>query len=373
MTVPYQNSSDYAKTITLPWWGIQLIAWLLFCVISFLSLTLWYGNPRWMHVWHIALQAISGAALTWPLSLLLPLANRGSVFRQFVFHLLLVVSVAFIWNIFRMATFDTMLDAPGIWNDFGGWYFTALLIFGLWTALYYIMQGYMVVAVERQQAETERLKRIEAENLSRQAQIKMLRYQINPHFLFNTFNSVSALIKTKRLDQARDMLSQLSDYMRYTLEQDQQVTTSLKDELDLLKIYLVIERVRYMDRLQSDFDIAEETLPASIPSMILQPLFENTMKYVIAGTVDAGHLRLTSRKQDGKMRITMEDTGHPNKDINEVLAELTKGVGLKNTEERLRTHYNSEGTMTLGASELGGLKVDLVFPFQTAQSISSPS
>ena len=272
-----------------------------------------------------------------------------------------------------MATFDQMLNASDIWNDFGGWYFTALLIFGLWTALYYIMQGYMLVAIERQQAESERLMRIEAENLSRQAQIKMLRYQINPHFLFNTFNSVSALIKTKRLDQAREMLSQLSDYMRYTLERDQHVSTSLKDELDLLKIYLDIERVRYTDRLQTDFRIAHDTLQAAIPSMILQPLFENTMKYVIAGTVKTGLIRLTSRRDKTRIHITMEDTGHPDKDIHEILSHLEKGVGLQNAEDRLRIHYKGEASLRLSVSDLGGLKVDLDIPFQDAYIVLGAS
>lgn len=320
-------------------------------------------------MFHIVLQALSGAGLTWPLTLILPVANRGSMVLRFISHLIIVTFVALVWNVFRMATFDAMLHAAGIWEDFGGWYFTALLIFGLWIALYYIMQGYMLVAVERQQAEAERIRRIEAENLSRQAQIKMLRYQINPHFLFNTFNSVSALIKTKRSDQAREMLSQLSDYMRYTLERDQHVITSLKDELDLLKIYLDIERVRYTDRLQTEFRIAPETLEASIPSMILQPLFENTMKYVIAGTVTAGHIRLSALKEGEYLNITMEDTGHPDKDIDEILSTLEKGVGLQNTEERLRTHYKGQAIMGLGVSNLGGLKIDLRLPFQDVSSL----
>jgi len=373
VTVPYQRKDDYTKSISLPWWGVQLIAWLLFCILSFLSLTLWYGDPRWMHVAHIGLQALSGAALTVPLSFLLPVANRGNVARRILLHLLLVSLFAFVWNVFRMATFDAMITASDIWEEFGGWYFTALLIFGLWSALYYIMQGYVAVAAERKQVEFEKLRRIEAENLSRQTQIKMLRYQLNPHFLFNTFNSVSALIKTNRSDQARDMLSQLSEFMRYTLEQDQQAETSFKEELDLLKLYLDIERVRYTDRLQTEFQIAPDTLEASIPSMILQPLFENTLKYVIVGTISDGLVRLTSRKVGDDLYITMEDTGHPDKDINEILSSLKKGVGLKNTEERLRTHYEDRGSLSLGVSDLGGLKIDLTFPFQNVRTLQDAS
>jgi len=112
-----------------------------------------------------------------------------------------------------MATFDVMLTAPDIWKDFGGWYFTALLIFGLWATLYYAMQAYTAIAAEREHAEAEQLRRVEAE-------MKMLRYQLNPHFLFNTLNSISALVKTNRSDQARKMISQLSHFLRLSLENE---------------------------------------------------------------------------------------------------------------------------------------------------------
>ena len=138
LTYNTPKQDDYTKVISLPWWGVQLIAWFLFCVLSFLSLTLWYGDPQWRHVFHIALQAITGAIVTWPLSLALPFVNRGGVFKRLVLHLLLIGTVALLWNLLRMATFEAMLNAPAIWKDFGGWYFTALLIFGLWSALYYI-------------------------------------------------------------------------------------------------------------------------------------------------------------------------------------------------------------------------------------------
>jgi len=314
-----------------------------------------------MHVVHIALQAISGAIVTWPLSKVLPFANRGGVIKRVIVHLLVVGIVAFLWNIFRMATFDAMLTAPDIWRDFGGWYFTALLIFGLWSALYYIMQAYTVVAIERKQTEIERLRRIEAESLSREAQMKMLRYQLNPHFLFNTLNSISALVKTKRSDQARKMISQLSHFLRLSLENEALIDVSLAEEMETLQLYLDIEKVRYTDRLTTDFEVDKDILDAQIPALILQPLFENAMQYAIAGQVKGGIIRLRGQLNDGIINLSVADTGQEQSEIN--LVEIKKGVGLQNIEGRMKAHYRGKGHVHYAVSDMGGLEVTLSFPY----------
>jgi sensor histidine kinase YesM len=347
----------------LPWWGVQLIAWFLFCILSFLSLTLWYGNPRWMHVFHIALQAISGAVVTWPLSAILPIANKGGLIKRLLAHLLLIGTIAFLWNIFRMATFDAMITAPDIWQDFGGWYFTALLIFGLWAALYYITQANSAVALERAQLEAEKLRRIEAESLSREAQMKMLRYQLNPHFLFNTLNSISALVRTKRSDQARTMITQLSRFLRLSLENDGLVEVSLSEELNTLQLYLDIEKVRYAERLTTKFDIDHGIQDAKIPALILQPIFENALKYAIAGQVKGGCVQLIGRLNDNQVSLSIADTGRPNMKVKDDVSNLSKGVGLRNIEERIKTHYQDDGSVSYRASHLGGLEVILSFPY----------
>ena len=341
---------------------MQFIAWFLFCVLSFLSLTLWYGDPRWMHVVHIALQALSGALVTWPLTFLLPFANRGGVLRRVLSHLLVVGMVAFLWNIFRMATFDMMITAPDIWQDFGGWYFTALLIFGLWASLYYIAQAYTAVAVERKQVEMERLRRVEAENLSREAQMKMLRYQLNPHFLFNTLNSISSLVKTKRSEQARKMITQLSHFLRLSLENEGLTDVSLSDELDTLKLYIDIEKVRYADRLTTQFIVDKDILNAKIPALILQPLFENALQYAIAGQVKGGLVRLIGKKHEGRITLSVADTGR--KDSQTDVTNIEKGVGLQNIEGRIKTHYGDEGEVRYKQADIGGLEVILSFPYK---------
>jgi len=358
-----RKTEDYSKSLTLPWWSVQLIAWLLFCVLSFLSLTLWYGNPRWMHVFHIALQAITGALVTYPLSLLLPTANRGGVFRRVVAHLLLVGAIAFIWNIFRMASFDAMITAPDIWQEFGGWYFTALLIFSLWAALYYVTNAYSAIFAERERVEAERIRRIEAESLSRETQMEMLRYQLNPHFLFNTLNSISALVKTQRSDQARTMISQLSHFLRLTLESQGSVEVALSEEIKTLKLYLEIEEVRYGDRLKTIFDVDSSLMDAKVPALILQPLFENSLKYSVAGKIKGGTISLRGRLRGNQATLEVTDTGDEAIDEKTLLSNLHKGVGLQNIERRMQTHFGDRASVCYDVSEASGLKVKLTFPY----------
>lgn len=365
-TLVYSNfkQDDFTKSISLPWWSVQLIAWGLFCILSFLSLTLWYGNPQWMHVVHIGLQAITGAIVTWPLALTLPFANRGGLARRVLGHLIIIGIVAFLWNVFRMSTFDFLLTAPDIWDDFGGWYFTALLIFGLWAALYYMMQAYTAIAAEREHAEAEQLRRVEAESLSREAQMKMLRYQLNPHFLFNTLNSISALVKTNRSDQARKMISQLSHFLRLSLESEGLVNVSLAEEIETLKLYLDIEKVRYTDRLITEFDVVEAIMDTQIPALILQPLFENALQYTIAGQVKGGNIRLKGRLVGDVVKLSVADSGKAQSKQNIDITELKKGVGLQNIEGRVKAHYGDNGRVQYAVSDLGGLEVKLSFPYK---------
>lgn len=315
-----------------------------------------------MHVAHIALQAATGAILTWPLERLLPLANRGGVVRRILAHLVLVGAIAFVWNILRMATFDAMLTAPNIWSDFGGWYFTALLIFGFWAALYYVSLAYTAIAVQRSAAERERLQRLEAESLSKEAQMKMLRYQLNPHFLFNTLNSISALVKTDRSEQARKMITQLSHFLRLSLDNDGVIDVTLAEEIETLKLYLEIEKVRYAERLTTVFDVSPDIMDAKVPALILQPLFENALQYAVAGQINGGSVRLEGKRMEGKVILRVSDTGHEKNKSRDFKA-IEKGVGLANTESRIKTHFAGQGAVGFDRSKLGGLEVTLTFPY----------
>src|SRR5690606_18654596 len=128
----------------------------------------------------------------------------------------------------------------------------------------------------------EKEKSLRSEALAHEAQLRMLRYQLNPHFLFNTLNAISTLTLIKSTDQANAMVTKLSKFLRYSLDHDPLDTVDLAHEMNCLNLYLDIEKVRFEERLNLDVNIADDTVRALVPSMLLQPLIENSIKHAIA-------------------------------------------------------------------------------------------
>ncbi len=166
--------------------------------------------------------------------------------------------------------------------------FIPLTLLGAWSALYFAINYFLTV---EQQA--VRLERLEAQATA--AQLAMLRYQLNPHFLFNTLNSISTLVLLKQTEPANAMLTRLSGFLRHTLiiEPGSQVT--LEQEVETLELYLGIERMRFEDRLRTHFDVEKDALEAKLPSMLLQPLIENAIKYAVSPQEEGARISLTAR------------------------------------------------------------------------------
>ena len=129
-----------------------------------------------------------------------------------------------VWTVLRISTFMALTDEEGLWSDFGGWLFGSIFIFSCWAAFYYGIKYYQLLQEEHEtllkvagENKEEQLKRSKAETVAHEAQLKMLRYQLNPHFLFNTLNAISALVQTKDTDRANSMIVQLSDFLRCLL------------------------------------------------------------------------------------------------------------------------------------------------------------
>ena len=360
----------------LQFWVFQVAGWGGLCVVTFLSLTVWYGTPNWRHVTHTLIQGLLGIALTVPLRYVYKKYWDTRLSRQFVVVLVSVMIGSALWTALRMQTFLWLGEEYDIWKDFGGWYFGSFMVFLSWAALYYGVKFYLALQKAQEQRflatqtmQDEQLKRLSAETGSREAQIKMLRYQLNPHFLFNTLNSVSALVKTDRTDQARMMITQLSDFLRFSLDNDASQIVTLCDEIKALKLYLEIEKVRYGDRLSLEFDITPEAKRAFIPSLILQPLLENALKYAVAGRIDGGTILVSGHVKDSQLIMAVEDSG-PGMDpaLFEIDSAVVfeQGVGLKNIADRLNSHYGKAAALTFSRSKLGGLcacmniSVDLV-------------
>lgn len=213
---------------------------------------------------------------------------------------------------------------------------------------------YAINYVRAYQRRELRASQLEAE-LSR-ARLDVLRMQIQPHFLFNTLHSISALMETD-VKAARRMISQFSELLRASLEEDKRQETTLEDEIHFLKQYLGIQRVRFQDRLSITFDIAEEALSLWVPRLLLQPLVENALKHGIAKRRGPGRVRIAANVSEGMLTLVVEDNGPGFGD-----GAVIEGVGLRNTRERLSKLYGAQAFYHVETEGSSGGRITVHIP-----------
>jgi sensor histidine kinase YesM len=225
-----------------------------------------------------------------------------------------------------------------------------------WSVLYFGTKYYQMLQKERQNV-------LQANTVAHQAQLKMLRYQLNPHFLFNTLNAISTLILVKENTTANAMVTKLSEFLRYSLDKDPMKKVTLESELQALKLYLDIEKVRFEERLQVNFNVADDCQQALVPSMILQPLAENSIKYAIAVQEQGGAITVNVTKFGRDLLIELNDNG-PGAEIKNGNLFREHGVGLANSRERLQALYGNEFSLVVSNNEPNGVKVNIRMPFE---------
>lgn len=357
---------------TAQFWVFQFIFWIGLAVVTFFSLTLWYGTFEWSHVMHILMQALLGMFFTLPLRRIFSYLWDTPPLQRIAISLLAAAIAASIWTAARMATFIWLTRDQGLWADFGGWYFGGFFIFLCWTAVYYVIRYYQLMGIEiskRQQAsailKTEQLKRLQAESAAKEAQLKMLRYQLNPHFLYNTLNSIYALIRLKDSATAMQMTQQLSKFLRYSLDSDPGQLIPLEQEIEALQLFLNIEQTRFSDRLSVEFDIDDNTKNIMIPSLLLQPLVENAIKYAIAPSEEGGTIRIVASLSGQQLYLEVSDNG-PGIECNDAELPAGRGVGLVNTRERIRTLYGDDSFFELTNATPCGLRVIIRIPLEAS-------
>jgi len=370
---------------SLLFWVLQFVGWMGISLISYFSLNLWYNQPELSYLAHNLVQSLLGIIISWPLRWLFhSVWNRSWITRLTV----ITVSVLFfalLWSVARLLAFLALTDETGLWSDFGGWYYPSIFIFLCWTALYHSIKYYQLLQEEHRlrlqllaKQKTESLKRSEAESQAKEALLKMLRYQINPHFLFNTMNSVLALVTAKKNDRAQQMILQLSDFLRYSLSDDIDQQVPLEKEVEALEKYLLIEQARFGERLQLSIDIDSKASSCLVPSLLLQPLLENAIKYAIAPSESGGHIRISAKYVDQQLEVYVEDSGAqpiPHNELEKSSLETSAlglgssaqhqkstGLGLKNIKSRLETLYPEDHTVEFSQSDLGGTKVIIKLP-----------
>jgi two-component system, LytTR family, sensor kinase len=220
------------------------------------------------------------------------------------------------------------------------------------------------------QLQNETRRALAARSIAHQAQLKMLRYQLNPHFLFNTLNAISTLVLDRDHGTANRMVQGLSAFLRHSLDNDPMQRVTLRQELDALTLYLDIEKIRFAERLRIETAIDEDCWRALLPSLLLQPLVENAIKYAVARQVAGGLLRIEARREGAQLVLKVVDNGPGCGSLEGDILPPGKGVGLRNTRERLQVLYGDTGT--LAARNLDpGMEVTLRLPYETSQSATS--
>lgn len=214
------------------------------------------------------------------------------------------------------------------------------------------------------EARAQALKLVEAQALAAESQNQMLRYQINPHFMFNTLNALSSLILQKDFERAERMVLSLSNFLRASLEKAPGDKITLAEELEAQRQYLAIEKERFGERLR-----LSETLPASLrgalaPGLILQPLIENAVKYGVARTTQPVSIEIIAEERAGKLIVTVRDDAVPGMSPSGAAAPVTLGVGLTNVRRRLAVLYGEAGVLTCGPRSGGGFAATIELPLE---------
>jgi two-component system sensor histidine kinase AlgZ len=213
----------------------------------------------------------------------------------------------------------------------------AIFTVGVLLYLLSVALHYVLIAMEASREAEARM--METSIMARDAELKALKAQINPHFLFNSLNSISALTSIDA-SRARDMCVLLGDFLRLTLGLGEKTSVRLSEELDLLQKYMAIEMVRFGVRLKMQEEIEEESKVCLLPPLLLQPLVENAVKHGIAGLPEGGEVRLAVQRQNGRLSILVENSWDP-----EAPPRRSGGMGLKNVQRRLEARYGKDATL----------------------------
>ena len=256
----------------------------------------------------------------------------------------LVLTLPRISELDRQHHVRMMADAAVVW----------LFFFIAWSAFY------LARLAQTQALEAQR-RAAQAENAARAAQVRALRYQINPHFLFNTLNSLSSLVMSGRPAEAESMILKLSKFFRSSLSLDPSADVTLAEEIALQRLYLDIEKVRFPRRLKVEFDVPPELENARLPALILQPIVENAIKYAVSPAREKVTLRITAREID-PARLHLEISNTSTTSLAPDARPDGTGVGLANVCQRLAARFDGAASCEFGPTADGGYRVAMTLP-----------
>jgi len=335
---------------------VHLLIWLSYFLLQSL-LAASIGSLWWNFVLRAGITLI-GFVLTLSMAKVLSGFRGQSITRIILASLGLSIAASTVFTLtdfYLFMLFNPQSDwRPVFPRHYIQWFGINLYVFLAWTAMYMAIGNFV-----RLKEQTERAMR--AHSLAHEAQLKMLRYQINPHFLFNTLNALSTLVLDSANRQADQTIMHLSKFLRYALDNEPAEKVTLAQELDAMDLYLAIERVRFVDRLHVSLNATPEARRCAIPSLLLQPLIENAVKYAVTPREEGGRIELDARVVDDMLLLVLSDDGPGIAESVDILMKRP-GIGLANTHDRLEQIYNGRATMRVTNREPHGLSIELRLP-----------
>src|SRR6476619_6626342 len=337
-------------------WILQSIGWSGYFFLR--SLSGFANSMGWMWLVHTVLLTMAGYSLTLLMASLFRRLIRMRPLVTLIFSLLVVILASSAFSIIETWSYATFLkpNAKPVGVEYLGAILLNFSLLAAWAALYYGINYFLLL--EDQIRQRERL-----EGQASSAQLAMLRYQLNPHFLFNTLNSISTLVLLKQTERANAMLARLSSFLRYTLANESTAKVTLAQEVETLKLYLEIEKMRFEERMRPHFRIDAETIGARLPSLLLQPLIENAIKYAVTPSEDGADIWITAAREGQAVRIEVADNG--NGDGADFAASPSTGVGLANIRDRLSQAYGPGHRFETRKNERGGFSVIVEIPYES--------
>ena len=341
-------------------WLLQTFGWCGYALVLFLAIiqpqinTLGFNFSGQLS--NLCLETLAGFLLSYLQWIIVRRIVRYRLKWTLALSFLSSAILGFAWNVIKLISFKVVVYQQ-VWHEhwdmleFGGWLLFSVATMFVWNAIFFIM-----LYNRKLQQEHELLLR--ARTSEKEAQLQMMRYQLNPHFMFNTMNAISTLIYRNDNERANEMLEKLCTFLRHSLEYQSDKHSRLKREIEMAQLYLSIEKVRFSERLNIKVLVPKEILIAHVPSLVLQPVLDNAVKHGIESRSEAGEIVIRGWRKGDTLMLEVTDSGSHSVDH-----KIGFGIGLNNTRERIKTLFNGEGSVKLRKNNDGSTSVTLVMPF----------
>lgn len=368
------NLDHLFENTRFQFWSLQLLGWAGWGVTFYVAAIFW-GTPD-RYALYVPIICVVGMLYSLVLRWVYGRTWDAEPIRRVVIVIFASYLAGAAWMMTRSTIFMLLFDKQKKMGNLQGWdhlfarlenVSSAWMVMLCWTGLYFGIKYYRLSQEQKQQY-------LKIQTMAHEAQLKMLRYQLNPHFLFNTLNAISTLILDKDNELANTMVTRLSHFLRYSLDNDPMQKVSLSQEIEAMQLYLDIEKVRFAERLRLEFEVEESARAALIPSLLLQPLVENAIKFAIAQSMNGGTIRIAARTFAGELLLEVSDDGPGMDDFQARASEAglpgngsRRGVGLENTRERLLELYGRNQSFRLDKTDPHGVTICIRLPFETEQ------